>query len=236
MKKKILLTSILTILLLTGCNANYSLEINDETIKETFSVIENNLKYANIEDDFQKTFYDYSKLYGEELDIETDYNALYCDGECSEDCDVYDKELIDDGSRIGFKLEHYFSFEDYSKSSIATEIIPGFSAHYDGKFLIISGGSTWNFLDDYQHLEEVNISIKTNYRVDATNLKKESAGNYVWTVKNDGENQERLFIRIDTTKVVDNQTKNNDFLILAIIVLGGLFVVLLGYLYFNKKK
>ena len=71
------------LLLLTGCNAKYSLEIKDNMIKETLTITgDSNDERIMEKDEFGYSFYDYSLMYGEEKDIETDVEGYYSEDEC----------------------------------------------------------------------------------------------------------------------------------------------------------
>ena len=236
MKKKILIIS-LFILFIVGCKANYSLDIKDEKIKETLEVIEEDDELINTFDESNTSFYDYSKKYGEELDIDVNYYDFYSQEECEDNCEYYDKEFIDNNDEVGFILSHSFDFTDYSNSSIANEIIPSFSSSFDGRYLEISGGSSTNFTDSYKNLDEINIIINTTYKVKSTNLSQIGNGKYKWTIKNDGTSKsKKLFIKIDTKEIVENDEENtNEMLIIIIFIVIGLIIALI-YIKINEKK
>ena len=231
MKKRLLITIILLTIFLTGCNVNYSLDIRDNVIKETLSITETNSDLYEEKDGTETSFYDYAKMYGEEIDLNTDYNGLYSQEECN-DCSYYDKEFINENGLLGFELSHEFAFNEYAFSSIANEMIPAFSSTFDGRYLRINGGSSWNYFDTYDSLEDINISINTNYKVVSTNLEKESVGKYKWTIKNEDE---KLYIVLDTKTVIEPED-NSDILIWLIIIVSGLIIALIFMSIHNRKK
>lgn len=220
---------------ITGCNANYSLEISDNKIYEKFSVIESDKEKTTIPDEFDKTFLDYSKMYGKEIDLITDTTELYSQESSEYNYKYYDKKFIDEDGKIGFELSTDFDYNNFSYSSIANEIIPGFSVTYDGRILSIRGGSSWNFLNNYKTLDEVNINIKTDYKVLSTNLKKYN-NNYVWTIKNgDIKKSKDYYITIDTKTIVNNKSDSNDILFFLLLFLA----VIIGFIIYDilrRKK
>ena len=233
MKKKILIISLFIVIFLTGCNVDYSLDIKDNVIKEKLSIKETNDEIFDKKDSNGLSFYDYSVMYGEESNINTDYNGLYSQEECN-NCSYYDKKIINENGLLGFELSHDFSFDDYAFSSIANEMIPAFSSSFDGRYLRISGGSSWRYYDNYDSLESINFNVNTNYKVTSTNLQKVKEGKYKWTINNEND---RLFIVMDTKTVVDvDEEENNSILILLIIVVSGLIITLISMIIFNKKK
>lgn len=239
MKIKLFITSLLIVIVLTGCKANYSITIMDDEIDEKFSVIEENSDYLEIKDDAGLTFIDYAKFYGEEKDLDTNYDALYSDEECEENCIYYEKTFVDEDGKVGFILENKFTFDDYKMSSIANDLIPGFQTTYDGRFLRIYGGSSWQFVNDYEYLDEVVIDIVTNYRVTGTNLQQIGKGKYRWTVKNGKKNNgKQLFISLDTKTKVDITEKESDSnpLLVLLIAIGALVLLIIGYTVYKRQK
>lgn len=239
MKIKLFITSLLIAIVLTGCKANYSITIMDDEIDEKFSVIEENSDYLEIKDDAGLTFIDYAKFYGEEKDLDTNYDALYSDEECEENCIYYEKTFVDEDGKVGFILENKFTFDDYKMSSIANDLIPGFQTTYDGRFLRIYGGSSWQFVNDYEYLDEIVIDIVTNYRVTGTNLQQIGKGKYRWTVKNEKKNNgKQLFISLDTKTKVDITEKESDSnpLLVLLIAIGALVLLIIGYTVYKRQK
>lgn len=243
MKIKIFIAGLLLTFVLTGCKANYTLEIKDGKIKETLNSIE---KVTNIDtldkDQDGFTFSDYAKYYGEEKDINTNYYELHSQEECDSTCTYYDKKSIRDDENIGFELEHVFDMDNYEYSSIGNELVPNFSAYYDGRFLTIVAGSKWSYLKDYKFLSEVNINIDTNYKVLNTNLKKESDGHYTTTINNSVINDDYSIIMYLDTKdtIKENDTKKesskNSTIKILILVIIGLVISLFTLIIYNRKK
>ncbi len=232
MKKRLLIISLFLTIFLTGCNVEYSLEIKDEKIKEKLSVVETDSELFDKKDDTDNSFYDYTKIYGEESNINTDYNGLYSQEKC-DNCSYYDKKVINDNGLLGFELSHEFTFDEYTFSSIANEMIPAFSSTYDGRYLRISGGPLNNYYENYDSLKEFEIKINTNYKVTSTNLEIEDYGKYKWVGNN---KDEKLFIVLDTSEIVETpEDENRDILIFLFIMVGGLIIALIC-MTINKRK
>jgi len=235
MKKKYLITSLLIIFLLTGCKAKYSLEIKDGIIKETLKVTENsNSERVTEKDDFDYSFYDYSRLYGE-ANISTEIEEYYSEDKCKSNCSYYQKEFINDNGVIGFELSNEFTFDKFKAATVANELIPAFSSLYDGKYLKISGGPNWNYFKDYKYLENIDISIETNYKVVSTNMKQVSDGKYEKQLSEDDPN---IYITLDTDVVYEKieDSDNSNLVMYLIIFVGVLFVALFICVFKDRKK
>lgn len=234
MKKRYLIISLLIVFLLTGCNAKYSLKIQDGVIKETFKITEkSNAKSITEKDDFDFTFYDYAKKYGEEDDIDTQFEDFYSPTDCVSDCSFYDKKFINEDGIVGFELSHEFKIEDYSSSSVARDIIPSFASNYDGRYLTISGGPSGGYYDDYDSIDSIEFTVETNYKVISTNLKSVKDGVYKKTIN---KNDKNLFITMDTDIVYNYVEEDNNFVPFLIAFLAILIIALIVCLFNGRKK
>ncbi len=231
MKKKIIIC-ILLIILMTGCSANYKIKISDGFVEEAFNVTENNMSIVNIKDESGRSFIDYSKLYGNDYNLYTSFYNLYADEGCANNCDIYGKTYINNESNVGFELYHKFKIDEYKDSSLANELLPGFTAYYDEKDLIINGGNNWNFLDSYEYLDEITIEIETDYKVKETNGTKKD-NSYIWKIKKNNTNS-NIYIALDTTNKNDNKKETKSFIVLLLLIIAILTII--SYLYFMKNK
>jgi len=238
MKKKNLIIILLLVFILTGCNAKYSLKVENNMIKEYLEVLEDsNSPSVFNKDEFGSSFYDYSKRIGEEKNIDTSFDAYYSQTGCVSDCSFYEKEFVNDNGVVGFKLSHNFTFDEYSSSTIGREYIPGFSSTYDGKYLRILGGPRWNYFDDYSSLEKIDFTIETEYKVVSTNLKKVKDGVYKKTISKEDS---RISITLDTTSIAsiekNNSKKSNGFIVFLIIFGATLLITFIVFIFNNRKK
>ena len=119
----------------TGCTANYTINVFDGTIEESLTILEEDQSLLYEKDDMDMSFKDYALEYGNKKDLYTNYYNMYTNGEVDcqstldNDCSVYESEYIDNNS-IGFKLFSSFSFDEYENSTIANELMPGFTSSF----------------------------------------------------------------------------------------------------------
>ena len=243
--KKILMILFL-IILLTGCTANYEIEIKNNSIKEELYVSETDKKLINQKDDLEQSFDDYAKQYGEDKRfhyyINTENMYLDDEEECVQseynDCAEYKREYISNDKETAFSLSTVFNFDEYKNSGIANDLFPGFNSTYDGRYLTITGGDNYNFINGYKNLNNINITIKSTYKVVETNLKNDSSGIYKININSKNKPQEKLLIKFDTqdesVEIVNTSPKLFVYIALAIVAI--LVIIFLIRFYIKYKE
>lgn len=220
------------IFILTGCTANYTIDISNGVIKEKLEVFEKSVDIANIKDETEQSFFDYSEYYGKNKNLLTSFYELYADDPCDEssgdECTFYNKKFLDEDG-VGFELSHDFNITDYFDSSIPNEFVPGFEVSYDGKYLTISGGINWDFINAYDNLDSINITINTSYMVQSTNMKHNGNSYYFSVHKGDTSALNKIYITLDTEILKDEKVSNNVIIliVLLIILLASIIAILL---------
>ena len=229
--KFILIISIL--FLFTGCSVDYKLKISDNKITENMSVLEDNIDLATTKiSDIGMSFEDISKKYGMEKSIYSSYYNNSADEGCVLECDIYEHEYINNSKNIGFVLSNDFNYNTYSDTTIAKEMLPSFEETFDGRYLTISGGSSWNFINGYENLDNIKISIETDYPVISSN--GDNKGNvYNWNIyRGDTSGLEKMYIVIDTKGEV---SKDNKMLYLLLVIFIVIVMVIM-FILWNKNK
>ena len=231
MKK--LIVGLIIVLFMTGCSATYKIKVKDNKIEEELTVLESSSKANTSVDESGRTFKDYALIYGQTDNINTIFYYQYGDEGCTSDCSYYDKKYTDNNLSVGFTLSHAFNFDEYQYSTLANELLPSFSSEYDGRYIKVSGGSTWNFINGYKSLDSITITLESDYKVISTNGSKN--GNvYTWEITKDNYNKlKSLYFIIDTTEKVEKNKIRLIHIFLLVIVSA---VIAIGYNLFKKRK
>ena len=202
--KKILL--ILTILLLTGCNCDYEVELNSKTVKENIKI---DIQNSELED------YSEDASIGDDASflIDTDINPLIG----NEDV-IYDKEVNDTNYGKEIILKHAFTSDDYKKLSyfLNTCFENTHFEYRDGAYEIKLSGYFYCLYGD-----EVNIKVKSNNLFKSANGKKDGT-NYSWTI--DKSNYEN----VDISLQISDESKVRNYIYIIIAIIAG--IVIFGFI------
>lgn len=217
MKKRYLVIIIALVLVLTGCETNYTLTIKDDTIEEKIDVIlpENYLpeqtaeeKAAKIEVDDQITPY-----------LEDDQYPLMNNTKVK-----YNRNIKRNNGMINATYDYTYTYENYKDSQIYTKCFEKqyFSTGKDqtyigfkGRFYCMTGN-------------EIVFNIKTDKKVESHNADRLKGNTYTWIIDNTNAQN------IDIDMTISN--KNQYILPIMTIIAITVIVVSFGMLGFAFHK
>lgn len=214
MKKKIFL--IITCLLLTGCTANYNLEITDNNFHETIS---GNILNDEIELDNSKTdIGHYEYLLNAEQPIFQNNDTIF-----------YNKTINKKENSTDFEYSYTFNETNFNNSRTLNTCFDNYSFESkDNKYNIYLSG---NFHCAYT--DKININLTTDYTVTAHNADKKSKNTYTWTINKNEIEDLNLYITIDKEKTKASNILNwSTFKTIGLITL----LILSGIAIFIGKK
>lgn len=213
--KKILFSTICLIFLLTGCNSQYNLEINNGTFKETivsdiYPDSKKSLSVEGIEEDDQITPF----LEMDQYPFSNDNNI------------VYSKtiEMIDDYQRV--TLKYKYNENEFENSKAINNCFENYRYFHDDKYIIELSGTFYCLYTD-----SLDINIKTDYKVLENNADDVNNNIYTWHINR--ENLDDVSLRIVLDK--SSMSHVNDLLIFIIIIFIILIFVI-SYIMFRKIK
>lgn len=218
-KIKILIAGII-ILLLTGCDAEYNLEISGGSIKESVNfTIPNTEENSKIVDEYYKS--KYMSYYS--MDVNKSYN--------------YNKEKIENKKQVGMNLNYAYSIKNYEKSSLLDYCYYKKSVTKAGDYIVIEtdGKTRCFYKDGTKNLDTLTINIKTDLKVIENNADKVKDGTYTWSVNTDNYENKPIKMKIDTTAKAN---ESNFWIIVAFIIVGIVIItgLLALFMYFKNRK
>lgn len=201
-------------LLLTGCSAEYNLEISNDSFKEKIV-----------------SYIDKSEIPTEQIeDIEIDdpitpflnnkYSALY-----SKDTAYYNKKVIDLENQYKVEMKYNYTAKDFSDSNSLKLCFENYEFDYEDNYYIAGYG---NFMCLYS--DEININIKTKNKVINHNADSVNGNVYTWVINK--ENADNVNIEIEIEKGFNYRKLIYPAVIIGIIIL--LITIIIAIL--NKRK
>ncbi len=234
MKKIKLILIIMVMLLLSGCEANYSLYIDKDVFNETTTVLANSGELNTYDSQTYLTMKQKIDLYYKKyVDIvyQNPYYNPYLD-DPQKGINYYNKELINNGKGYGFKYSYNFNKENYLNSNIINTFFKNNnSVLNDNKYTL--NVYTFNGFERYNDLTQVTINITTDLEVKKSNADSVYNNVYTWTITKDDALNKKIYLELVNINKLDKKTENK---IIIIIILLIFIVGLLSYAILNKKR
>ena len=213
LKKIVLLLPLL--LLITGCGSTYEIEFTqDDTIKDTISIFEDNDKVERFtkkdEDDFLNKLLDFERGY-----------------------EHYKRELYTTEDITGYKYTYDFTYEEYDAMSQLRKCYEDLTLKVtDDKIELKTKGE---FLCATYHKEMpyMEITIKSDYKIEGSNANTQDSNTATWKITKNNYKNTPIEITLDKTDIIEEEEK--DFPIKNIIIIV-LFLIAVIYILKNRKK
>lgn len=223
MKRLFLL--IIISLFLTGCKVEYNLTLDDKlNLLEDINVISSNEK-------------DKESLANFSYNIPIDATA--------DDYDVFEKKIetlkyynIDknnDKMKINYKYNNT-KYDEYNNSMLVNMAYEYISvSKINDKELTLSTSKEFMLFNDYDTLEEVKITIETNYKVLSNNADEVNRHKYIWHLTRDNAYGKGIYLKVDTSieeltffeKLLRGDYFNTFTISLFILIIGSIIYIFL---------
>lgn len=216
--KKILIFCL--VLFLTGCKAQYNLEINSDNIVEdvTVSIPKSITERSIVESSISIDNFVYPG---------SDYN------------DVYNGSLKEDDNNYYMNYNYTHDVSKFSKSLFLKRCYDNVMVKESGNEISLLTSDTFfclNMLDDGFYLDEVSIAIKTDLNVISNNADKVSGNTYIWNIDNSNYNNKSISLMVrKPNNIQDIIVENNSSFILIFIVITILTLLLIIYIVVKLK-
>lgn len=239
MKKKIFILTFL-LLCVTGCNANYDIEIYNNQVKE-------DMQFVELDSSVWDSEVQYGLSYRDLLEASIDYPyPAFNDAVVDEDdtikldgVEYYDNTLISDNLKLGQRLKYNkFTLNDFSKSSIVRKCYQYFTVKEEEDNIIISTSLENLCFSEYPILDRITINLKTNHKVVSSNATKVKGYHYTWDITRDNSSDSAISITLKKDDYIFNY--ENEFIkkIIYIVLIVGIILSVssICYFYFKNKN
>ena len=168
--KKILI--LITLLLFTGCTAEYNLKFNEETVEEKITIIpETSEEQENVKSLDDRQYY------------------AIIDKDVSE---PYETKKIEINGYRSYEYKYEYRLSEFKKSDF-TRCYDAFSLlNEDGKVTFSTSKNFKCMTYDYMKIDTVKINITTDYRVIENNADEVNGNVYTWKITNSNKDNKPI--------------------------------------------
>lgn len=222
MKKYVLL---LMVLFLSGCSADYSINIKDNKVSEKL--------YVN---DISKDDLSFNYL---PINFEIDDSEYY--NNKNDDVSYYD--MIFDSN--GMTTSYDFNYSNYSSSSILNLCYDRAIFTVDEYEMYISTSDEFLCFDNYNNLDDVTVTISSYYKLLYTNADEYGDNKYIWHIDKNNKNNKSIVLRLDSTTIdktlsekIHDWIEKNTILVIFVGIFLVIFLIILIFRvigYFRNK-
>ena len=208
--KKIIIISF--IILLSGCTAEYNLDIKDDIYSESIKITLNNMEEASIIENLSM-------------------NEQYISNTSTLDL-IYDKEVEDDGEFSVFNYKHDFSFDEY-RGTLNNKCFDNFKLQEEnGIYSLTAYG--FNCLNDHESFADTyKINIRTDYNVINNNADTVKGNVYTWNIDQKENKNKNIIFQYSKS----NEKVPTDNIVIPVVICIVISILLLiSIILFNTYK
>ncbi len=214
MKKVKIFIIVMFLILLSGCDATYELNIKNDKITEKLTVIETD-----------KSIFD--KVNDAGWTVRDSFEA-FLTGDDFADEDYKAKSLNTD-DELGIEYTSSSS-KSVDNLSILNQCYTNYKVNINDDIVTVDTGTDFGCYEYYENLDKIKVILKTNHKVISTNADSMEDGSYIWNITKEGNKQIQISYY---ESIVDNSLSLKTIMLIVgiIVIIGIAFVVI-----YNKIK
>ena len=180
---------LITILLLTGCKVEYNLNLdNNLNLLEDINIIPSN-------NSDKETINNFS--YNIPIDSTADDYDVF--EKKMETLEYYNINKKNDKLEINYKYDNT-KYDEYSNSTLVNMAYEYISIEkVDDREIVLSTAKEFRLFESYDNIEEVKITIKTNYKVLKSNADEVDNHKYIWKINKENAYGKGIYLKVDTS-------------------------------------
>ncbi len=230
------------ILLLSGCEAEYNIDINNNNLKETI-----NIKELNIEKFNEKNSLLYNLTPQDYLDTNLKWpTPVYKNSELNpyepiklNNIKYYTKTNISNYKVLGLSLSYNHNQNDYINSDILNKCYDVSYSKTNDK-IHFETISEFKCFDEYKILENVTVNLNTKCNVENENSDNKNINKYTWYITKDNYKSKKINFDVECIQKTEKKEVNEKdtlimFIILYILVIS-LIILIVKILHYKNNK
>ena len=188
MGKKLIL--IILLLLLTGCKVEYKININD-----VMELGENITITATTDADKEKI-----NAFDSNIPVDKNENESIDTNTKLDDIDYYDIKKEDNKLIIKYNYNSR-EYDTYINSKLVNMAFEYISVNkVEGNLLVLSSSKEFLLFKEYLDLEEVRVTITTNYKVLSHSADEKNSHDYTWIFNKDNAYGKGIYLKVDMSE------------------------------------
>ena len=212
--KKILILLILMISL-TGCEAVYNLDINNNTFTEELILTTNDKRSKS-----QKTV---NVALKSKIPVDDNYYKPEVNFK-QNNLKYYQISKIDTDNELGARYKANLTKEEYLTSTLVKEHFPNFKLNETGNIISLNLGKKENIFDNYPDLDKLTINITINNKVTKHNADGVNNNIYTRNLTKDNYNKKEIYLNYNKNEK-HSETEEEKFNYNIIFIIIGIIII-----------
>ena len=184
MKKIKLFFIICLLFLISGCDATYHIEIVDDRVIENsqyiFTATDSTRSPLSQADDYLYEYFENSDI-------------------------LYSRNYQNLSSGYGITSNNEYSLEEYiDKSKVLRSCYVATNFNQTDEYITLKTTNQFQCFDDFEGLDRVNLTIKTNHKIKEHNADEVNGFEYTWNITKENSENKPIILQMYTDKYVFN--------------------------------
>lgn len=225
------------LIMLTGCEATYTLTINKDTINEKIEILDNVSDTRTVTDVMENYKKKYPVYNSDEI---VDDEELY---QINPDLTYYNQTYSIDSNGYHLNYEYTYPIDKYITANSVNYSYDYKDIVYQNNKLKLSTGCPNNYLRYRDIFTNLTVNIITDYVVTNNNADSVIGNRYIWYFNKENNYEKRINFDVDLSKTqseVDKEkkvkAKKNSFLIPVLIVSLLVYGIIIFVIITNRKN
>ena len=248
-----ILSLVIILILITGCEAVYEISINDDFYTESLEINNHNPKSWNVGPPTTR----YKEIIMRHLDENFPTDYLYepavmvqddqVGEETKEEVNFYRIRLIDTSDNLGLRMSYTFNgIEEYKNSSIVMNNWQSFVFVKENNILKLNSGLDNYSFNIYERLTNLKVKLVTNYLVKEHNADEAREQVLYWNFTRENYKNKEIKVVLDMDEIVEDETdmtkksdnfiKSGTLIIIYIVIFVTILLIGVPFIYFKVKN
>lgn len=226
---------LISIIMLCGCEATYTITIDKNNINEKIEVLDNvssTRTVTDIMDNYKKQYPVYSNSDWVDADYSRDANEEY-----------YKQTYNIDNNGYHLYYEYTYPMQKFKEANSLNYSYEYKEITYKNNILSISMGSPNNRLKYVDEFTNLTVNIVTDYTVIKNNADSVIGNRYIWYVNKENNDTKKINFEVDLTQTQEelnnkntSQEKKNKLTIPIVLFVVFIYIVIIVIIITKKKK